>query len=114
MINKHGKGKAGAEWQLRLYVAGQTSQSLIACANLVKICQEHLGGKYHIVVIDLLVTPQLARGDQILALPALVRQLPPPMIQILGDLSDTERVLVGLDIKRLEDLGWPVAANVGL
>lgn len=101
-------------WQLKLYVAGQTPKSLIACANLTQICEEHLGGRYRLKVIDLLVDPQLAKGDQILALPTLVRQLPMPVKQILGDLSDTERVLVGLDIKRLEELGWPGPHNVGI
>lgn len=101
-------------WQLKLYVAGQTPKSLIACANLTQICEKHLGGKYRIKVIDLLKDPQLAKGDQILALPTLVRQLPMPVKQILGDLSDTERVLVGLDIKRLEELGWPGPPNAGI
>jgi circadian clock protein KaiB len=86
-------------WQLRLYVAGQTPKSLEAFANLKKICQEHLEGKYQIEVVDLLLNPQLAKGDQILALPTLVRKLPEPMKKIIGDLSNTERVLVGLDIK---------------
>jgi len=88
-------------WQLRLYVAGQTPKSIAAFANLKKICQEHLEGKFTIEVIDLMVNPQLARGDQILALPTLVRKLPEPMKKIIGDLSDTERVLVGLDVKPL-------------
>ena len=88
-------------WQLKLYVAGQTSKSVAALANLKLICEEHLKGQYHIEVIDLLVTPQLARGDQILALPTLVRKLPEPIMKIIGDLSNTERVLVGLDIKPL-------------
>ncbi|NVN90064.1 MAG: circadian clock protein KaiB [Desulfuromonadales bacterium] len=88
-------------WQLRLYVAGQTPKSIVAFANLKKICEEHLKGKYRIEVIDLLVNPQLAKGDQILALPTLVRKLPVPIKKIIGDLSNTERVLVGLDIKPL-------------
>ena len=88
-------------WQLRLYVAGMTPKSLTAFANLKRICEEHLDGKYAIEVIDLLVNPQLARGDQILALPTLVRMLPEPVKKIIGDLSDTERVLVGLDIRAL-------------
>ncbi len=88
------------QWQLRLYVAGQTPRALTAFANLQAICQEHLAGRYTIEVVDLLETPQLARGDQILALPTLVRKLPPPMRKIIGDLSDTERVLVGLDLRR--------------
>jgi len=102
-----GKGTAAAaeeNWQLRLYVAGQTPKSLTAFANLKKICEEHLEGKYRIEVIDLLVNPQLAQGDQILALPTLVRKLPAPIKKIIGDLSNTERVLVGLDIKPLGDM----------
>ena len=90
----------GAEvWLLRLYVAGQTPKSIAAFANLKRICEEHLAGQYRIEVIDLMVNPQLARGDQILALPTLVRKLPAPVKKIIGDLSNTERVLVGLDIK---------------
>jgi circadian clock protein KaiB len=88
-------------WQLKLYVAGQTPKSLTAFANLKRICEEHLEGKYRIEVIDLMVNPQLAKGDQILALPTLVRRLPDPVRKIIGDLSNTERVLVGLDIKPL-------------
>ncbi len=83
---------------LRLYVAGQTPKSLLAFANLKKICEEHLAGMYQIEVIDLLINPQLARGDQILAIPTLVRKLPVPVRKIIGDLSDTERVLIGLDL----------------
>ena len=86
-------------WELRLYVAGQTPKSLQAFANLKRICEEHLAGKYRIEVIDLLKNPQLAQGDQILALPTLVRKLPEPVRKIIGDLSDTERVLVGLDLR---------------
>ena len=86
-------------WQLRLYVAGQTPKSLTAFANLKKICEEHLQGVYRLEVIDLLEEPQLARGDQILAIPTLVRKLPQPVRKIIGDLSDTERVLVGLDLR---------------
>lgn len=84
---------------LRLYVAGQTNKSLAAFANLKKIAEEHLAGKYRIEVIDLTENPQLAKGDQILALPTLVRRLPPPIKKIIGDLSNTERVLVGLDLR---------------
>lgn len=84
---------------LRLYVAGQTNKSLTAFANLKKICEEHLGGRYRIEIIDLLKNPQLAKGDQILAVPTLVRKLPPPIKKIIGDLSNTERVLVGLDLR---------------
>ncbi len=86
---------------LRLYVAGQTAKSLAAFANLKKICEEHLQGKYQIEVIDLLQNPSLAQGDPILALPTLVRRLPHPIKKIIGDLSNTERVLVGLDIRPL-------------
>ena len=93
--------KKGATWELRLYVAGQTPRSLTAFANLKHICEEHLKGKYSIDVIDLLENPQLAKGDQILAIPTLVRKVPEPMKKILGDLSNTERVLVGLDIKKV-------------
>lgn len=86
-------------WNLRLYVAGQTPRSLTAFKNLKDICEEHLKGKYHIEVIDLMENPTLARGDQILAIPTLVRKLPEPIRKIIGDLSNTERVLVGLDIQ---------------
>jgi circadian clock protein KaiB len=87
------------EWVLRLYVAGQTPRSLTAFSNLKKICAQHLRNKYRIDVIDLLENPQLARGDQILAVPTLVRNLPEPMRKIIGDLSNTEKVLVGLDLR---------------
>ena len=86
-------------YELRLYVAGQTRKSVLALANLRKICEEHLQGRYAIEVIDLMENPQLAQGDQILALPTLVRRLPEPIKKIIGDLSNTERVLVGLDIR---------------
>src|SRR5215216_4803646 len=86
-------------WNLRLYVAGQTPRSLTAFKNLKEICETHLKGKYHIEVIDLMENPTLARGDQILAITTLVRKLPQPIRKIIGDLSDTERVLVGLDIQ---------------
>ncbi|MDH2901619.1 MAG: circadian clock protein KaiB [archaeon] len=85
--------------ELRLYVAGQTPNSVRAFANLKRICEEHLKGKYSIEVIDLLKTPQLAAGDQILAIPTLVRKLPEPLKKIIGNLSNTERVLVGLDLR---------------
>ena len=87
------------KYQLRLYVAGQTPKSLAAFANLKKICEEHLPGEYEIEVIDLLKKPQLASGDQILAIPTLVRKIPEPIKKIIGDLSNTERVLVGLDLR---------------
>lgn len=86
-------------YELRLYVAGQTPKSLAAFSNLKKICEEHLTGQYEIEVIDLLKHPQLASGDQILAIPTLVRRLPEPIKKIIGDLSNTERVLVGLDLR---------------
>jgi circadian clock protein KaiB len=85
--------------ELRLYVAGQTPKSVTALANLKRMCEERLVGKYRIEVIDLLEQPQLARGDQILAIPTLVRRLPSPVRKIIGDLSNTERVLVGLDLR---------------
>jgi circadian clock protein KaiB len=90
--------KQTAQWNLRLYVAGQTPKCITAFANLKKLCEERLGGNYSIEVSDLLKKPQLASGDQILAIPTLVRRLPPPIKKIIGDLSDTERVLVGLDL----------------
>ena len=86
-------------WNLRLYVAGQTPKSITAFANLKKICEEHLAGKYRIEVIDLVKNPQLAKGDQIIAIPTLVRKLPEPLKKIIGDLANTDRVLVGLDIR---------------
>ncbi len=86
-------------FELRLYVAGQTPKAIRAFANLRKICDDHLAGRYQIEVIDLLENPQLGRGDQILAVPTLVRRLPEPIKKIIGDLSDTERVLVGLDLR---------------
>ena len=86
-------------YALRLYVAGQTPKSLAAIRNLTVLCESHLAGRYTIEVIDLRVHPQLAAGDQILALPTLVRHLPAPLTRIIGDLSNTERVLVGLDLR---------------
>ena len=84
---------------LRLYIAGQTPKSLAAMANLKKVCEEHLAGRYHIEIIDLLQNPRLAAGDQILAIPTLVRRLPGPLRRIIGDLSNTDKLLVGLDIR---------------
>lgn len=86
-------------WKLKLYIAGQTPRSMVALANLKKIGEEHLAGHYEIEVVDLLENPALAKGDQILAVPTLVKNLPPPFRKIIGDLSDTERVLVGLDLR---------------
>lgn len=90
-------------FQLRLYIAGQTSKSVVALRNLKRICEAHLAGEYSIEIIDLLKTPQLAAGDQILAVPTLVRRLPEPIKKIIGDLSNEERVLVGLDVKSVKD-----------
>jgi circadian clock protein KaiB len=104
------KAKSGADrlpakdaaetWNLRLYVAGETPRATAALANLKKLCEEHLSGRYQIEVVDLLKNPRLAAGDQILAVPTLVRRLPPPMKKIIGDLSNEERVLVGLDLRQ--------------
>ena len=92
-----------AKYELRLYVAGQTAKSLAAFTNLKRICETHLAGQYLIDVIDLTKTPQLAAGDQIIAVPTLVRRLPEPIKKILGDLSNEERVLVGLDVRPLRN-----------
>ena len=98
-----GKDDAANEvWELRLYVAGQTPRSIAAFANLKKICEEHLSGRYNIEVVDLVKHPQLAAGDQILAIPTLVRKLPQPLRKIVGDLRDTERALVGLQLRPAE------------
>ena len=108
-MNKTGKpatrnnnaGTSGeAEWELRLYVAGQTARSIAALNNLKQLCETHLKGRYRIEVIDLLVNPQLSREDQIVAVPTLVRKLPEPIRKIIGDLSSTERVLVGLQLRQ--------------
>ena len=90
---------AKPEWELRLYVAGMTPKCVAAFENLQRICEEHLPCRYHIEIIDLLENPKLAQGDQILAIPTLVRKLPQPLKKIIGDLSNEERVLVGLDIR---------------
>jgi circadian clock protein KaiB len=89
-------------WNLRLYVAGQTPKSIRAFANLKVLCEEHLKGRYRIEVIDLRENPQLARGDQIVAIPTLVRRLPPPVRTIIGDLSNSVRLLVGLDLRKVD------------
>jgi len=99
---KSGSGKRKAAhvvWSLRLYIAGETPRSIAALANLQKICDEHLAGRYRVEVVDLLKNPQLAEGDQIVAVPTLVRRLPPPLKRIIGDLSNSERVIVGLDLR---------------
>jgi circadian clock protein KaiB len=102
-VEKARKRTAGAPagddgWALRLYVAGETPRAIAARDNLQRLCEQHLAGKYHIEVIDLLRTPRLARDDQIIAVPTLVRKLPRPVRKVIGDLSDTERVLAGLDL----------------
>jgi circadian clock protein KaiB len=94
------RSRAADEWILRLYIAGQSARSAAALRNLEAICEEHLAGRYRIEIIDLMKHPQLARGDQIVAVPTLVRHLPPPMKKIIGDLSNEERVLVGLNLRR--------------
>jgi circadian clock protein KaiB len=99
-----GKKKA-KEWELRLYVAGETEKSSEAIKNLQKICEEHLKGRYYIEVIDLMKNPQLAVGEQIFAVPTLIRKLPEPVKKLIGDLSSTEKVLVGLDIRPIGDAG---------
>lgn len=100
-----GKGARNADeevrWNLRLYVAGQTPRSLMAFANLKRFCEEQLAGRYQIEVVDLLKRPELAEGDQVVALPTLVRKLPEPIKRIVGDLSNTERVMVGMDLKQI-------------
>ncbi len=96
------KAKVEERWELRLYVAGNTSKSVNAISNLKKYCELHLEDKYSLEVIDLLVQPQLAAGDQILAIPTLVRKVPVPIRKIIGDLSNEEKVLVGLDIRPIK------------
>ncbi|MBI5030938.1 MAG: circadian clock protein KaiB [Chloroflexi bacterium] len=99
-VKNKSKSKPKKEiWELRLYVAGQTPKSIAAFSNLKQICEEHLAGQYRIEVIDLLTNTKLARGDQIFAIPTLVRKLPQPVRKIIGDLSNTERVLIGLDLR---------------
>jgi circadian clock protein KaiB len=95
----NGSNEAGSKWDLRLYTAGQSPKSLAALANLKKVCDQHLAGRYSIEVIDLLKNPRLAKDDQIVAIPTLVRKLPEPLRRIVGDLSDTERTLVGLQLR---------------
>lgn len=96
--SRKARGGSAGVWKLRLYVAGRTARSMTAFANLERLCEEHLEGRYTIQVIDLIETPRLAAADQILAVPTLVRALPMPMRKIIGDLADTERVLVGLNL----------------
>jgi circadian clock protein KaiB len=94
-----GTAGSGPQFDLRLYVAGQSPKSLRAIDNLRKVCEEHLAGRYRVELIDLLENPKLARGDEIIAVPTLVRKLPEPIRKIIGDLSDTDRVLVGLQLR---------------
>jgi circadian clock protein KaiB len=95
------KANGGDHWELKLYIAGQTPKSLTAFSNLKRFCEENVPGKYHIEVIDLAKNPQLAKTDQILAIPTLVRRLPTPMRKIIGDLSDKQKVLLGFNLKPL-------------
>ena len=97
-----GMGADQSTWQLRLYIAGRTPRSMTAFANLKKLCEEHLPGRYRIEVIDLVEHPQLAAGDEIVAIPTLVRKLPQPLCKIVGDLRNTERTLVGLQLRRAD------------
>jgi circadian clock protein KaiB len=95
-------GIASEKWNLRLYTAGQSPKSLAALDNLKRVCEEHLPGRYSIEVVDLLKNPRLAKDDQIVAIPTLVRKLPEPLRRIVGDLSDTERTLVGLQLRQIK------------
>lgn len=99
-VSQQNEADAAETWYLRLYVAGETPRAAGALSNLKRICEEHLSGRYQIEVVDLLKNPRLAAGDQILAVPTLVRRLPPPIKKIIGDLSNQERVLVGLDLRQ--------------
>jgi circadian clock protein KaiB len=97
---KNGSSHDPEKWELRLYTAGQTPKSLAAIKNLKRVCEEHFAGRYEIEIIDLLKNPRLAKDDQIVAIPTLVRKLPEPVRKIIGDLSDTERTLVGLQLRQ--------------
>lgn len=112
-MSKKGNNGSVAVIKLRLYVAGQTPKSLAAMSNLRRICDEHLKGRYRIEVIDLVKNPQLAQGDQILAIPTLVKKLPVPVRKIIGDLSNTDRVLVGLDLSDVERISGKAEAAHG-
>lgn len=101
----NGQEPKEGEWDLTLYVAGQTPKSLAAYANLKKICETHLSGRYHIKVVDLLTNPELAQKDQILAIPTLVRKVPAPIRKVIGDLSNTEKALLGMDLRPIEVAG---------
>lgn len=109
-MSKKGTNGSLTVIKLRLYVAGQTPKSLAAMSNLKRICDEHLKGRYRIEVIDLVKNPQLAQGDQILAIPTLVKKLPVPVRKIIGDLSNTDRVLVGLDLSDIQRVGGKAEA----
>jgi circadian clock protein KaiB len=95
------KSDAEGKWSLRLYIAGQSPKSMTAMTNLKRLCEQHIPGQYSIEVIDLMKNPQLAQVDQILAIPTLVRKIPEPMKRVIGDLSDTERTMIGLDLRQL-------------
>jgi circadian clock protein KaiB len=95
-------GTVAEKWNLRLYTAGQSPKSLAALDNLKRVCEQHLPGRYSIEVVDLLKNPRLAKDDQIVAIPTLVRKLPEPLRRIVGDLSDTERTLVGLQLRQIK------------
>ena len=99
-IHKDGRSHDSGKWELRLYTAGQTPKSLAAIKNLKRVCEEHFAGRYEIEIVDLLKNPRLAKDDQIVAIPTLVRKLPEPVRKIIGDLSDTERTLVGLQLRQ--------------
>jgi circadian clock protein KaiB len=99
MAERKGRARTQKEWELKIYVAGETEKSRVAIENLRRVCDEHLKGEYHIEVVDLMKNPQLAAKDQIFAVPTVIRQLPEPIKKLIGDLSATEKVLVGLDIK---------------
>ena len=101
--SKSGGKPANELWELRLYTAGQTPKSVAALANLKRVCEEHLAGQYTIEVIDLMKNPRLAKEHEIIAIPTLVRKIPAPLRRIIGDLSDTERALVGLQLRQLPD-----------
>jgi circadian clock protein KaiB len=97
--------ESGERWELRLYTAGQSPKSLAAIRNLKRVCDEHVPGRYSIEIVDLLVNPRLAKDDQIVAIPTLVRKLPPPLRKIIGDLSDADRTIVGLQLKSVSGPG---------
>jgi circadian clock protein KaiB len=99
MAEAKGKGRTQKEWELKIYVAGETEKSRIAIENLRNVCEQHLKGRYHIEVVDLMKQPQLAAENQIFAVPTVIRKLPEPLKKLIGDLTATEKVLVGLDIK---------------